>query len=72
MQQRTETEKKRKGGAENEWDLRSRVKIETKERWGGCCTEPIMDRRQKKSHKSLRNAAGNTWCHIIDRVNQLT
>lgn len=59
MQQRSETVERRKGGVENEWDLRSRVKIETKDRWGGRCTEVTVDMREK-SHEWLRKASENT------------
>lgn len=59
MQQRSETVGRRKGGVENEWDLRSRVKIETNDRRGGCCTELTVDIREK-SHGCLREASKNT------------
>lgn len=48
----------RKGGVEKQWDLRGRVKIETKDRWGGRCTELTVDVREK-SHERLRKASKN-------------
>lgn len=72
MQQRTEMEKKeeRRGGERVGSEKQGKNRDEGE--MGGCCTEPMVDRMQKKSHKSLRNAAGNTWCHCIDHFSQLS